>query len=115
MPAHLLKNVCDQIRGSRVIPKRLDDLKPEDTKNFPQMFKWSVIEKAFFFRFQLNLCQFFFRPKELVLDDLDRDKFVRVIPPEEIPKREVMLGQRAGRQNYWFHVTTSRHEENKIN
>jgi hypothetical protein len=57
----------------------------------------------------------FFRPKELVLDDLDRDKFVRIVPPEEIPKREVMLGQRAGKQNYWFHVTTSRHEENKIN
>ncbi|CAF4556652.1 unnamed protein product, partial [Rotaria magnacalcarata] len=60
--------------GSRVIPKRLDDLTPNDTKTFPQMFKW---------------------PKELVLDDLDRDKFVRVVPPEEIPKREVMLGQRA--------------------
>ncbi len=51
----------------------------------------------------------------MVLDDLDRDKFVRVIPPEEIPKREVMLGQRAGKQNYWFHVSTSRHEEIKIN
>jgi len=58
---------------------------------------------------------FFFRPKELVLDDLDRDKFVRIVPPEEIPKREVMLGQRAGKQNYWFHVATSRHEETKIN
>jgi hypothetical protein len=55
------------------------------------------------------------RPKELVLDDLERDKFVRVVPPEEIPKRTVMLGQRAGRQNYWFHVGTARHEENKIN
>jgi len=94
VPAHLLKNVCDQIHGSRVIPNRLDDLKPEDIKNFPQMFKW---------------------PKELVLDDLDRDKFVRVVPPEEMPKRQVMLGQRAGKQNYWFHVATSRHEEVKIN
>lgn len=55
------------------------------------------------------------RPKDLVLDDLDRDKFVRIVPPEEIPKRSVMLGQRAGRQHYWFHVTTSRHEEIKIN
>ena len=55
------------------------------------------------------------RPKELVLDDLDRDKFVRIVPPEEIPKRSVMLGQRAGRQNYWFHVPTARHEEIKIN
>jgi hypothetical protein len=51
----------------------------------------------------------------LVLDDLDKDKFVRVVPPEEIPKRNVMLGQRAGKQNYWFHVATSRHEEIKIN
>jgi hypothetical protein len=57
----------------------------------------------------------FSRPKELVLDDLDRDKFVRVIPPEEIPKRNVMLGQRSGKQKYWFHVSTSRHEEIKIN
>jgi len=55
------------------------------------------------------------RPKELVLDDLDRDKFVRIVPPEEIPKRKVMMGQRAGRQNYWFHITTSQHEEVKIN
>lgn len=55
------------------------------------------------------------RPKELVLDDLERDKFVRIVPPEELPKREVMLGQRAGKQNYWFHVSTARHEENKIN
>jgi len=60
-------------------------------------------------------CFLFLRPKELVLDDLERDKFVRVIPPEELPKREVMLGQRAGRQNYWFHVPTARHEEVKIN
>ncbi len=44
VPAHLLKNVCDQIRGSRVIPKRLDDLKPEDIKKFPQMFKWFVLK-----------------------------------------------------------------------
>jgi len=42
IPDHLLKNVCDQIQGSRVIPKRLDDLKPEDIKTFPQMFKWFV-------------------------------------------------------------------------
>jgi hypothetical protein len=55
------------------------------------------------------------RPKELVVDDLDQDKFVRIVPPEEIPKRTVMLGQRAGRQNYWFHVSTARHEEVKIN
>lgn len=58
---------------------------------------------------------FFFRPKDLVLDDLDHDKFVRIVPPEEIPKRNVMIGQRAGRQHYWFHVATSRHEEIKIN
>jgi len=45
VPAHLLKNVSDQIQGSRVIPKRLDDLKPEDIKNFPQMFKWFVKKK----------------------------------------------------------------------
>jgi hypothetical protein len=112
VPAHLLKNVSDQIQGSRVIPKRLDDLKPEDIKNFPQMFKWFVKKNKL-----LDICEFIFlfRPKELVLDDLDRDKFVRIIPPEELPKREVMLGQRAGKQNYWFHVPTSRHEEVKIN
>jgi hypothetical protein len=63
----------------------------------------------------LKICQFYIRPKELVLDDLDKDKFVRVVPPEEIPKRNVMLGQRAEKQNYWFHVATSRHEEIKIN
>jgi hypothetical protein len=107
-----LKNVCDQIRGSRVIPNRLDDLKPEDIQKFPQMFKWFVIKSFFLF---LKILKFFIMPKELVLDDLDRDKFVRVVPSEEIPKREVMLGQRAGKQNYWFHVSTSRHEETKIN
>ena len=42
VPAHLIKNVCDQIRGSRTIPKRLDDLKEEDISKFPQMFKWFV-------------------------------------------------------------------------
>jgi hypothetical protein len=73
-----------------------------------------VCEKDFLFEIS-EVFLFVFRPKELVLDDLDRDKFVRIVPPEEIPKRKVMLGQRAGRQNYWFHVTTSRHEENKIN
>jgi len=65
--------------------------------------------------YDLKFLIIYFRPKDLVLDDLDRDKFVRVIPPEELPKREVMLGQRAGKQNYWFHVATSRHEEVKIN
>lgn len=72
-----------------------------------------VCRRSFFFTIEL----FYFRcrPKELVLDDLDRDKFVRIVPPEEIPKREVMPGQRSGRQNYWFHVSTSRYEEVKIN
>ena len=51
----------------------------------------------------------------MIVDDLDRDKFVRVVPPEELPKRDVMLGQRAGKQRYWFHVATARHEEVKIN
>ncbi|CAF4275830.1 unnamed protein product, partial [Adineta steineri] len=94
VPSHLIRNVSDQIRGSRTTPQRLDDLTPDDIEKFPQMFKW---------------------PKELVVDDLDRDKFVRVLSPEELPKRHVMLGQRAGRQNYWFHVPTTRHEEVKIN
>jgi hypothetical protein len=71
------------------------------------------LKKSYFY--YLKFLSFSFRPKELVLDDLDRDKFVRVIPPEEIPKRQVMLGQRSGKQNYWFHVPTSRHEEVKIN
>ena len=87
-------------------------MKAEDIKDFPQMFKWFVTNKK---KRSLSIDEFYSRPKELVLDDLDRDKFVRVIPPEEIPKRDVMLGQRAGKQNYWFHVSTSRHEENKIN
>ena len=49
VPAHLIKNVCDQIRGSRVVPKRLDDLTPNDTKKFPQMFKWFAKEKNLIF------------------------------------------------------------------
>jgi hypothetical protein len=42
VPGDLMKNVCDQIRGSRVLPNRLDDLKSEDIQKFPQMFKWFV-------------------------------------------------------------------------
>jgi hypothetical protein len=95
-----------------VVPKRLDDLTPDDVKNFPQMFKWFETNAFLLF---VSVVLPSFRPKDLVLDDLDRDKFVRVVPPEELPKREVMLGQRAGRQNYWFHVSTARHEEVKIN
>ncbi|CAF0891509.1 unnamed protein product [Didymodactylos carnosus] len=90
IPVNFMRNVCDQIRGSRVIPRRLDELKADDIKNFPYLFKW---------------------PKELVLDDLDRDKFVRIVPPEELPKQEVRTGLKGSRNHYWFYIKTAEHEE----
>jgi len=40
VPENFIRNVCDQIRGSRVIPKRLDEFKEDEIENFPKLFRW---------------------------------------------------------------------------